>query len=260
MNHRFDGIVLFKRSHRENDGLVKIFTKEYGKVMFFIRGLEKANHPHKSQLLPLTLNEYIGTINQQGLSFISEARTLNFHRHIQEDVYKQAYSIYLSQLLDAAVDDRKVDLRLFESFKDVIEMMNSQAYPALLTLYFEIYLLKYFGYNINFNNCVICHSQQQPFDFSMTKQGVLCQKHWNEDNFRLHANPRALYFLDVLSRIQVQQINKVNISQQTLKDLRTLMDEIYKEFVGIKLRSKSYLNQLLTFENSLNPSESQEEL
>ena len=44
MNERFEGIVLFKRPHREHDGLVKIFTQEFGTKMFFVRGLYRGYH------------------------------------------------------------------------------------------------------------------------------------------------------------------------------------------------------------------------
>ena len=32
------GLVLFNRNYRENDKLVKIFTEQAGKRMFFVRG------------------------------------------------------------------------------------------------------------------------------------------------------------------------------------------------------------------------------
>ena len=83
MNERFEGIVLFQRKHREHDALVKIFTEDYGTKMFFVRGLQKPNHRLTSQLIPLTVNHYIGNINEEGLSFLKEANTIEIHRKIQ---------------------------------------------------------------------------------------------------------------------------------------------------------------------------------
>ena len=36
-----EGIVLYQRKHRERDFLVKIFTKRFGKIMFFVRGSKR---------------------------------------------------------------------------------------------------------------------------------------------------------------------------------------------------------------------------
>ena len=47
-----------------------------------------------------------------------------------------------------------------------------------------------------------------------------------------------------LSQVDLKQIQNINLSDQTLKDLRVLMDAIYQEYVGIRLKSKSYLDQI----------------
>ena len=51
-----------------------------------------------------------------------------------------------------------------------------------------------------------------------------------------------------LSQVDLKQIQNINLSDQTLKDLRTLMDAIYQEYVGIRLKSKSYLDQISQLE------------
>lgn len=251
MNDRFEGIVLFTRPHRENDALVKIFTQEYGTKMFFVRGLQKPSHSNKAQLLPLTYNEYVGTINEQGLSFITEGKTIDSFRNIQTDIEKQAYGAYISQLVDASVDDNEGDLRLFDIFKASLRYLNQKEANEILATYMEIFLLEYFGNKLNFTQCAICGRSDLPMDFSVNHQGVLCKQHWHEDPYRLQISPRAMYVAGVLSQVNINQINQIDLSPETLKDLRRLMDEIYQEFVGLRLRSKSYLDQLLTYQNKL---------
>lgn len=244
MNNKFEGIVLFKRLHREHDSLVKIFTKDYGTKMFFIRGLEKPSHPHKVQLLPLTINQYIGTINDQGLSFIQEAATIDMLHSIQTSHHKLAYASYIAQLTDASISDNLKDEKLYSMFKKSLELINSDISYEAITIYMEIQLLHWFGTGFNFTQCAICGSQQQPFDFSINYQGVLCLQHMPEDEFRLQINPKAMYIASRLSVAPIDLIHSISVSQATMKELRRLMDYIYQEFVGIKLKSKSYLNQL----------------
>lgn len=253
MNERFEGIVLFKRKHREHDSLVKIFTNEYGTRMFFVKRLEKPNHPLASQLLPLTINDYIGTINVDGLSFLREASTLNFNRNIQEDIMNQAYSAYISQLVDAAVDDNVPHQKLYELFKLALELINQKKSPEIITAFMEIYLLPEFGTHIQWQQCVVCGTSQQPFDFSIRRQGVLCQQHLFEDDLRLRISPRAMYIASILAKAELAQIQTVNVSNETLNNLKRLLDEIYQEFVGLRLKSKSYLDQMLnTNQNMIN--------
>ena len=51
---QFDGIVLSIRKHREKDALVKIFTREHGKRMFFVKNIKNPNPSLKAALLPIT--------------------------------------------------------------------------------------------------------------------------------------------------------------------------------------------------------------
>lgn len=244
MNERFDGIVLFKRPYRENDALVKIFTDQFGTKMFFVKGLEKANHPNRSQLLALTYNSYVGNINDTSLSFIKEAKTLDMFRNIQIDYERQAYSSYIIQLIDAAISDNTREEEIYHLLLEVLEAIDQGFLPQIATIYIELHLLKQFGFALDFNACRVCGSRQHPFDFSISMQGVLCQKHWQEDPYRLRISPKAMYIAQMLSNTAFHLIQSVNVSSTSLKELRRLMDEIYKEFVGLRLKSKSYLDQL----------------
>ena len=250
MHERFEGIVLFKRKHREHDALVKIFTLEYGTKMFFVRRLEKPNHPLASQLIPLTHNQYIGTIQQSGLSFFQEGETLHFFRLLQSDYIKQAYAVYLAQLVDAAIEDNQPNSDLYLLFKAALQAIEANKEVEVVTAYMELQLLNYFGVGINLQHCVECGSTEQPFDFSLRRQGVLCRRHYDVDEFRLRINPRAMYVATILASVSLNQIQSINVSAETLTELRRFLDEVYDEFVGLRLRSKHYLTQLKQIEES----------
>ncbi|UUX34359.1 DNA repair protein RecO [Fundicoccus culcitae] len=250
-NERFEGIVLFKRPHREKDNLVKIFTQNHGTKMFFVKGLQKPNHPLVSTTLPMTLNEYIGTINQTGLSFLTEGNSLSLFRSIQEDYLLQAHASYIIQLVDASIEDNQNHPQTYDWLKTALYALDNRMLPDIVTIKMEIDLLKNFGVAINWHQCRICGSQEEPFKFSMTRQGVLCQKHWQEDPYLLPTSPRAIHIVKQLSQTPIKNIHQVNISQTTLKAIRQLMEEIYSEFVGIKLKSYSYLKKLSAMDASM---------
>lgn len=244
MNESFEGIVLFKRPYRDNDALVKIFTEDKGTKMFFVKGLNKPNHPLMSYTLPLTKNQYIGTINQQGLSFLREGQSLSMYRHIQMDVDLQAYAAYIVQLIDSATADNEPHATNYQLLEHVLDKLNQQLAPQLITTYVELFLLPQFGTHINLDHCLYCDETKGPFDMSLRHQGLLCSKHYHMDEFRLRIHPNAIYIVQQLHRYALKHIQSVNLDPNLLSELRRLMDEIYKEFVGLRLRSKSYLDQL----------------
>ena len=75
---KFTGIVLFRQEYKEHDMIVKIFSREFGKQMFFVRNLQRSSHPLSAATLPFTddnsflswsLNNNIG-INMYFIKFI----------------------------------------------------------------------------------------------------------------------------------------------------------------------------------------------
>lgn len=252
MNERFEGIVLFKRPHRERDLLVKIFTEQYGTKMFFVKHAKRSNHPLAAQLFPLTLNHYIGDIHTEGLSFIREGHTVHLYQSLHQDYLKQAYAVYIAQLVDAAIDDNVPNAKLYQLFWCSLQLIDEGFSPEIIVVYMEIHLLTYFGIKIDWHHCRKCEAEAYKGDFSMIHQGVLCQKHWHEDEHRMRIAPKALYIAQILAKTDLNQIQSVNLSNQTMLELRRLMDEVYQEYVGIRLKSKRYLDQITSIQQLMN--------
>ncbi|EFR31939.1 DNA repair protein RecO [Eremococcus coleocola] len=244
MNERFEGIVLFNRPYKEDDALIKVFTDRFGTKMFYLKHVKKPNHPLASQMIPLTRHEFVGMIHDQGFSFLREGTSLDMYRSNQVDYKKQVYTAYISQLVDAAIDDNVPNLALYQLLRGSLEQINQGQVPELITHFVEIHLLPLFGTQLNWQTCQVCDSQQEPADFSIKLQGRLCPHHLNHDPYRMHLNPRALHIAALLAGLSLDQLGQINLSKQTYQELRRLMDAIYQEFVGIRLRSKHYLDQM----------------
>ena len=252
MLERFEGIVLFMRPHREKDALVKIFTQNHGTKMFFVKGLQRINHPLKQHCIPMSQHEYIGTIHTTGLSFIREAKTLDIYRKIQTDPILQAHAAYLCQLVDASIEDNQPDSTLYHFLARGLRMINLSDEARPFQIASEVQLLNRFGLAIDWEKCVFCHSHEGPMDFSMQHQGLLCEKHFNEDLFRLKLRPQAIAVVRLLSATAFERIGDINLSESTYQDIRRLMHEIYRDMVGVQLKSETYLEEIYKFMRTTN--------
>src|SRR5574337_585343 len=77
------GLVLFSRNYREQDKLVKIFTESFGKRMFFVKNASKSKF--SSSLQNFTQLDLLGTMNDDGLSFISDVSDARVYKYINSD-------------------------------------------------------------------------------------------------------------------------------------------------------------------------------
>lgn len=244
MYAKFEGIVLFVRPYKEQDALVKIFTKDYGTRMFFIKGYQATNHPLKKHLLPLTHHQYVGRINPSGFSFLKEGATLDSFRNIQADPFLQAHAAYASQLIDASIEDNQADGALYQVLLAVLLRLDKAQDGRPITLWLEVFLLKRFGVQVDWRHCLECGGHTQPMDFSMIHQGVICANHLHIDDHRLHLRRQVLPVIQTLSQISLKQLGQVELSDLTYEDCQRLLQQIYQDWVGIHLKSASYLKRL----------------
>lgn len=246
-----EGLVLSVRKHRERDYLVKLFTNEYGKLMFFVRGTKNPNFKLRPVIQPFTQATFIADIRPDGLSFIRDAKNVESYTSIQTDIFKNAYAAYIVQLADAALEDRKADPGLYHQLVMGHEAINSDVDPEIIMAIFEVRFLLYFGVMPEFRGCVFCGKTEGPFDYSSKHHGLICPNHFHEDERRLHASPKAMHFIRLFSVLSFDKLNTVSLKKQTKLEIRYVIDELYDELVGLNMKSKRFINQMHQWESIL---------
>ena len=151
------GLVLYNRNFREDDKLVKIFTEQAGKRMFFVK------HAGQSKLAPviqpLVLARFLLRINDDGLSYIEDYHEVMTFPKINSDLFVMAHA-------EESLHANQQDAPLFAFLQKSLELMEEGLDYQVLTNIFEIQILTRFGIGLNFNECVFCHRVGQAFDFS----------------------------------------------------------------------------------------------
>lgn len=253
MSHleEIEGIVLSVRKHRERDFLVKLFTDKYGKLMFFVRGTKNPNNKLKSAIQPFAHGTYIADIRKEGLSFLREAKDISPYSDVQMDIFKNAYATYVCGLIDAALEDRVSDPKLFEQLLLAMAMMDEGTDPEIIMNIFEVRLLRYFGVMPEFRGCAICGKTEGVFDYSSKYHGLLCPAHFDKDERRLHAHPRAIHFIRLFSVVSFEKLGNVDVKEETKKEIRRVLDLLYEELVGLKLKSKRFIDNMHEWEGVL---------
>lgn len=247
------GLVLYNRNFREDDKLVKIFTETDGKRMFFVK------HASKSKLSaviqPLTVAEFILKINDNGLSYIEDYKHVDIYKEIDRDLFRLSYATYIAALADAAISDTVSDKTLFRFLSKILELINNGLDYEVLTNIFEVQLLERFGVSLNLHDCVFCHRVGLAFDFSYKYSGVLCPEHYHQDERRSHLDPNVLYLLEQFQNVTIDDLQRISLKTEMKHKIRLFLDAIYDDYVGIQLKSKSFIDNLTKWADIMKPSE-----
>lgn len=247
-----EGLVLFSRKHRERDYLVKIFTDRYGKLMFFVRGSKRPDWKFKTAIQPFSSGVYIADVQNEGLSFLRDTKDITSPASMYMDIFKNAYVTYILALTDAALEDRVPNNGLLQELLLAIqEIDEGDTDPEIIMNIFEVKFLKFFGVAPELRGCVVCGRTEGAFDYSSKYSGLLCPEHFHLDPRRYHASPKAIHFLRLFSVITMERVGKVSVKNETKKELRRVLDQLYDEMVGIRLKSKKFLDNMYKWQDVL---------
>ncbi|MDG3133034.1 DNA repair protein RecO [Streptococcus suis] len=252
------GIVLYNKNYREDDKLVKIFTEKAGKRMFFVKHASKSKLAASIQ--PLTCADFIVRINDDGLCYIEDFHQVRTLKIINQNIFKLSYATYILALADASLQDKVYDAALFDFLYKTLDLMESGLDYEILTNIFEVQLLERFGIYLNFHECVFCHQSGLPFDYSYKYSGILCPKHYKEDERRSYLDPNVLYLLNQFQAISFNELETISIKSEMKQKLRLFIDQLYEEYVGIHLKSKKFIDDLSSWGQIMQPMKENEEL
>lgn len=247
----FRGIIMFRRDYRERDLLVKILTDKIGPAMFFVKGAKKRGFRLAADILPFTHGEYIGSLTDNGLSFINTASDTSQYRSIASDISKNAYATYILALVDSAFQDGQGIGGWFNQVAAALELINSGLDEQVIANVIETQLLVRFGVAPTWDRCVICGRDDLPLDFSEQYGGMLCRNHWHLDKRRLHLDQRTVYYLQRFSTLNLQKLNSIKINSTTKRRLQFVLDSLYDNEVGLNLKSKKFIRQMGQWEEKL---------
>ena len=141
-----------------------------------------------------------------------------------------------------------MNLSWFLRVKKALELIDEGFDPAIITNIIEIQLLTSFGVRPRLESCVICQNTERLFDYSESYGGLLCQQHWHLDPHRLHLDQRTVYYLRLLSVVDLERLNSIKVKDQTKANLRKTLDEIYEHQVGIYVPAKKFLDQMSSWD------------
>ena len=245
----FRGIIMFRRDYRERDLLVKILTDKIGPAMFFVKGAKKRGFRLAADILPFIHGEYIGSLTDNGLSFINTASDTSQYRSIASDISKNAYATYILALVDSAFQDGQGIGDWFNQVAAALDLINSGLDEQVIANVIETQLLVRFGVAPTWDRCVICGRDDLPLDFSEQYGGMLCRNHWHLDERRLHLDQRTVYYLQRFSTLNLQKLNSIKINSTTKRRLQFVLDSLYDNEVGLNLKSKKFIKNLQKLTN-----------
>lgn len=146
-----EGIVLNELRYKEKSKIVRIFTKELGKVTIMARGALSAKSPLVSVTQMFGLNQY-DLIKGKSFYYIDSAHVINSNFNMRTDYDRLIMASYLLELVDKSFLDNEPNEKVFELFKKTIKILSESTEDIFkIVLAFELKYISFLGYRPNFD-------------------------------------------------------------------------------------------------------------
>ena len=176
MNDTTLGIVLKQSDYKNNDALIKVLTKEYGKLTIVVKGIRKATSKHSSSCMPFCTSEFIFDYKfNQSIYNLKKASIINNNFKIYDSLDKLATANVIVQLVDKSCLDLICEKELFEVCDYLLKKINDNynVYNCICLMLVKV--LKMNGIVPNVCGCINCGSEIIS-NLSINGGGFVCGK------------------------------------------------------------------------------------
>ncbi|MBI9072694.1 MAG: DNA repair protein RecO [Melioribacteraceae bacterium] len=230
-------IVLKKVDFSDSSRIATLFTEEFGKMSFIIKGARSAKS--KIGMLIDTFNVLqIVFYKKPGrdVQIITQADLIKHHTKIMEDLEKLKYASAVIELLLKLTVEEEIHSKLFIGSEKILKLFNESNDMKFLFLKYLMFITKDIGYEINLESCSICETP-----FSKTKSmkynheiGMMCYSCGKD---RVYTNEFSLELFNLLASLS----SRNNESRGSDADINRLINFLERflmyhiqEFNGIK--------------------------
>ena len=102
--------------------------------------------------------------------------------------------------------------------------------------------MKYLGIDISLDCCSECGSTSDILTLSSDRGGYICKDCYNNEFI---VTEKTIKVIRLLYHVDIDKLTKLNLSEKTIKEINTFLEEYYDKYSGLYLKSKKFLKILV---------------
>jgi DNA repair protein RecO (recombination protein O) len=238
-------IVLRTVEFSESSLVVTLFTREFGKIGALAKGGRRLKGPFESALDVLALCRIVFLRkSSEALDLLTEAKLLRRFRPAGRELFCLYAGYYVAELLNELTDQYDPQPQLFDLADETLEALAAGEAVARRVVRFELGALRYLGHMPSLDRCVECAAPVQAkgqVAFGQLVGGVLCGNCRKEHKQVALVSAGTLRTMAILADLDRQAWQRVNISRQTMGEIRGVLNGYLTDLLGRRPRMHEYL-------------------
>ncbi|MCF7926059.1 MAG: DNA repair protein RecO [Candidatus Izimaplasma sp.] len=233
-----EGFVLHTIDYKDSSKILYLYTPNGHLSM---RAYSVKKHNSVNRFLSQTGTKIKFKKSSKEFPILKDGELINDYPHIKEDLECFTFLTHINQLIRHTIDQTSDHAKMYHFVDKVYNLLNTGKDPEILSFIFELKLLYFLGYGLNFKECMVC-GKSTNLVFHPSSGGVTCKTHLNPSNFTLlkttYRQMQYLYLIDV------DKHALPTITQKDRITIRQTIDILYSEFISFNTRARKILKQI----------------
>ncbi|TBL78101.1 DNA repair protein RecO [Paenibacillus thalictri] len=243
MLYRVEAIVIRSTDYGEGNKIVTLFSREAGKVSVMVRGAKKMNSRYAAVVQPFTCGQFVFFKNGQ-MGTLNNAEIIQSYHMLREDLLMAACCSYLAELTDRLIGEQENEPYWYEQLKAAFQAMTEGKDADIIVHIYEMKMLAIAGYTPQLDQCVSCGETAGEMAFSFGLGGILCKSCRRSDPQTVPLSGAVLKLLRLFSRMDIRRLGQTDVKPETKQQLKTLLRGYMDNHLGLRLKSRNFLEQM----------------
>lgn len=224
-----EGIVINKYDYGESDRYLTFFSKNYGKLVFFVKGIRKSKKRQINSADILNFSQIIFYKRNETYK-LSSIQGIDSYLEIKEDLTRLESALYILSVLNAILVENNKKEKLFNLTRKTLDFLKTnddKRKDYILILYYLYFVIKDEGMKIEIN-------EGEYFIFPTSRFSDV-----EKSGFKLNSIQK-----EILKKLVEGRTKEIIKGKEKIKDIYKviLLLELYLNYqFGIKLNLKKYV-------------------
>ncbi len=239
------GIILGRTNFGEADRIIRMLTRDRGKVSAMAKGVRKTTSRAGGHLEPL--GEVSLTLaTGRNLDIITSARLLWYPHQLTSDYQRLGLALAMTTAIDRLVEPGHAQPALYALLAESLHTVEETAARPLTELWFKLRLLTSLGYRPELGACLHCsrHDADTNYAFNPQLGGLLCQA--DADHQARPISHTGIKLWRLLCDHPYASIAGIGDAQTLAQDTLASCDEFYEFHLGKTFKLNSQAKSTLT--------------
>lgn len=235
-----EGIVLSETNYSESSKILNVLTKEYGLIGVISKGCRNIKSKLRGVSRKLLLGKFHIYYKENALSTLINIDVINSFSKTITDLEKISYASFVLELVNQVIKQND-DENIYELLKQTLIKIEEGYNPLILTNILELKLLDFLGVRPNIDSCSICGSDKAIVTLDAASGGYICKNCYQNEGL---VSEKTIKLIRMFYYVDIKNITKLELSQETIKEINRFLDDYYDRYTGLYLKSKNFIKKI----------------